>query len=278
MRDLALKFLSDEIGARGGSIEIGLIAGKLQDGLLSMKNLYILSDIAHLDSVVEVSNQARFIESMQNLVTRMDNGNGANDRYIDKRMFELLDIRSSQIADNVKKGGGDLFYEQNKGSIMAFGDMMMGLAQVSVLYSSYTSWAGQQRTQGYSGYERDLRDAEIGQSNRGGGTGKTVVFQGKTVTQNNVSFDPNAVDRQGRTNIQRMEKGLAPIGYDGQSINIHHADQTNSGPVIEMPASSHQQGYSDLHSNTGQSPSLIGRNEFNQWRTDYWRFRANDFK
>jgi len=50
-------------------------------------------------------------------------------------MFELLDIRSSQIADNVKKGGGDLFYEQNKGSIMTFGDMMMGLAQVSVLCS-----------------------------------------------------------------------------------------------------------------------------------------------
>ena len=181
MRDLALKFLSDEIDARGGSIEIGLIAGKLQDGLLSMKNLYILSAIAHLDPSIDVSNQARFIENMQNLVTRMDNGNGANDRYLDGRMFELLDIRSSQVADDVAKGGWDLIYEQHKGSFMALGDMMMGLAQVSILYSSYTSWALQQQTQGYSGYERDIRDAEIGHSNRmssgNGGTGKTGIIE-----------------------------------------------------------------------------------------------------
>ena len=100
-----------------------------------------------------------------------------------------------------------------------------------------------------------------------GGTGKTVEYKGKTVTQNNSLFNPNAVDSMGRTNVQRMQQGLAPIGYDGQSVNIHHIDQTNTGPVIEISGSAHQQGYSDLHANTGQASSLIDRNAFNQWRT-----------
>jgi len=100
-----------------------------------------------------------------------------------------------------------------------------------------------------------------------GGTGKTVEYKGKTVTQNNSLFNPNAVDSMGRTNVQRMQQGLAPIGYDGQSVNIHHIDQTNTGPVIEISGSAHQQGYSDLHTNTGQASSLIDRNAFNQWRT-----------
>lgn len=37
-----------------------------------------------------------------------------------------------------------------------------------------------------------------------------------------------------------MEEGLSPIGYDGKSINIHHIDQTNGGPVMEISVSSHQ--------------------------------------
>ncbi|WP_148137855.1 HNH/ENDO VII family nuclease [Candidatus Formimonas warabiya] len=47
---------------------------------------------------------------------------------------------------------------------------------------------------------------------------------------------------------------------------------------VLQSGSSHQQGYSNLHQNTGQSPSLINRNEFNQWRNDYWEWRSNDFK
>ena len=96
------------------------------------------------------------------------------------------------------------------------------------------------------------------------------------MTQNNALFNPKAVDEMGRTNIQRMQNGRAPIGYDGNPVNIHHVNQSNAGPLVEMSATSHQQP--GLHTNTGQSPSLIDRNAFNQWRTDYWQWRANDFK
>lgn len=29
-------------------------------------------------------------------------------------------------------------------------------------------------------------------------------------------------DVMGRTNLDRMKKGLAPLGPDGKSINLHH--------------------------------------------------------
>lgn len=46
-----------------------------------------------------------------------------------------------------------------------------------------------------------------------------------------------------------------PIGTDGKSVNIHHIDQTNNESVMEITATEHQQNYSNLHTNTGQSPS-----------------------
>ena len=110
-----------------------------------------------------------------------------------------------------------------------------------------------------------------------GGTGNSVVFRGKTVTQNNSLFDPAAIDSMGRTNVQRMQQGLAPIRVDGKSVNIHHINQTNTGPVMEISGSAHQQGYGVLHTNTGQTPSQIDRNAFSQWRSDYWKWRAEGF-
>lgn len=112
-----------------------------------------------------------------------------------------------------------------------------------------------------------------GTDNKPGTTGGNpardpVQHNGKTVTQDNSLFDPNAIDEMGRTNTQRMQQGLAPKGYDGKSVNIHHIDQTNNGPVAEMSKTSHTQNYNDLHTNTGQSLSQIDRNEFGKWRND----------
>ena len=105
---------------------------------------------------------------------------------------------------------------------------------------------------------------------------KLVDVFGKTVTMDNSTFDPNFVDKQGRTNVQRMEQGLAPIGRDGKSVNIHHIDQTNSGPVMEITATEHQQNYSNLHTNIGQEPLQIDRNAFSSWRKEYWQWRSKN--
>ena len=105
---------------------------------------------------------------------------------------------------------------------------------------------------------------------------RTVEFEGKTVTMDDSTFDPNYVDSKGRTNLERMKQGLAPIGTDGKSVNIHHVDQTDSGPVVEMTATQHQQNYSSLHSNTGQAPSQIDRKAFADWRKNYWNWRSEN--
>lgn len=75
-----------------------------------------------------------------------------------------------------------------------------------------------------------------------------------------------------------MKKGIAPIDSEGKSINLHHVDQTSDGPVVELTATSHFGNFGDLHSNTGQSASLIDRKEFEKWKRKYWRARAKDFK
>ena len=102
-------------------------------------------------------------------------------------------------------------------------------------------------------------------------------FENKNIKQNNSLFNPNYVDSKGRSNVMRMKAGLAPIGKDGKSINLHHIDQTDTGDLIEMTATYHQKNYSKLHSNTGQEPSKINRKEFRKFRERYWKNRSNDF-
>lgn len=74
-----------------------------------------------------------------------------------------------------------------------------------------------------------------------------------------------------------MKEGLAPIGYDGKPVNLHHMDQTDACDIAEVADSYHKSNYSTLHTNTGQSPSKINRKEFNNWRKSYWRYRSHDF-
>lgn len=90
-------------------------------------------------------------------------------------------------------------------------------------------------------------------------------------------FDPSQIDARGRTKLQRMKQGLAPVGYDGKSVNLHHIDQTNASDILEISATQHHADYSKLHTNTGQSASLINRSDFSKWRSRYWQFRAEDF-
>ena len=74
-----------------------------------------------------------------------------------------------------------------------------------------------------------------------------------------------------------MQSGRAPIGYDGKPINLHHMTQKQSGAIVEVSQSFHQQNKGVIHINPNTIPSGIKRNEFNQWKKNYWINRANDF-
>ena len=98
------------------------------------------------------------------------------------------------------------------------------------------------------------------------------------VYQRNDIIDPNLVDSRGRTNLQRMEKGLAPIGPYGNPVNLHHMTQTNDSAIAEITQSFYQQNTKVIHINPNTIPSGINRSEFNIWKSNYWKSRANDFK
>ena len=104
----------------------------------------------------------------------------------------------------------------------------------------------------------------------------TVVFKEKTIIQNNNLFDPYFIDTLGRTNIDRMKQGKAPIGYDLKPVNIHHVNQTDDGILMEILQTDHN-SLSNLHNNTGQYPSQINRYVFSTWRNEYWEWRSTFF-
>ena len=122
----------------------------------------------------------------------------------------------------------------------------------------------------------------VGDGTKGTGNGyeywnKTTEFNNVKVYQRDDIIDPSMVDARGRTNLDRMKKGLAPLGPDGKSINLHHTTQRNTSSIAEVTQSFHKENSSVIHINPNTIPSGINRTEFNKWRTDYWKNRANDF-
>lgn len=105
---------------------------------------------------------------------------------------------------------------------------------------------------------------------------KTTESNGKKVYQRDDLIDPKLTDKLGRTNLERMKQGLAPIGPDGKPINLHHTIQTNNGPIAEVTQTFHKKNHSIIHINPNTIPSGINRSEFDKWRKAYWEHRAKD--
>jgi RHS repeat-associated protein len=106
---------------------------------------------------------------------------------------------------------------------------------------------------------------------------KSKTFKGKKVFQRDDLIDPNLVDGAGRSNLERMKKGLSPLGSDGKSINLHHIGQQNNSAVAEILQTFHKTNHSTIHINPNTISSGINRSQFNSWRRKYWIDRANDF-
>jgi uncharacterized protein RhaS with RHS repeats len=117
---------------------------------------------------------------------------------------------------------------------------------------------------------------------------------GRKVYQRNDLFDPNYTDAFGRTNIQRMRKGDAPIGNDGLEVNLHHLTQDEPGSMAEILSSYHSENDRILHMYSNQwdkswvgpdgirrpynsAPDSMDRRPFNKWKKSYWKTRALDF-
>lgn len=131
------------------------------------------------------------------------------------------------------------------------------------------------RDGGYSAAYGALMGGALG----GGAAGARFAMthtkvNGNWVRQHDEMIDLTKLDARGRTNSQRMQKGLAPLGPDSKPINLHHKNQKPGGAIEELMETLHQKNYGQLHKNTGALPSQIDRPQFKQWKTDYWRLRA----
>lgn len=98
------------------------------------------------------------------------------------------------------------------------------------------------------------------------------------VIENDALIDPNLVDDKGRTNVDRMRAGLAPIGPDKKSINLHHIFQSDYHAIIEVSSHAHYQaGSLQLHYKRGLpefGESEVDRKAFGTFRGDHWKLRA----
>ena len=59
--------------------------------------------------------------------------------------------------------------------------------------------------------------------------------------------DWNYVDKDGLTNLQRIQKGLAPLDPEGNSYQLHHIGQNADSPLALLTKSEHQKNYGILH-------------------------------
>ena len=105
---------------------------------------------------------------------------------------------------------------------------------------------------------------------------KYVSRGGKLVAQRNSTFFPHGKDALGRSNIDRMKEGLAPLGKDGKAVELHHLKQKDNGMIIELTSKEHNVNSKVLHKYKKESE--IDRNAFNKFKKQYWKERAKDLK
>ncbi|EQB97953.1 HNH/ENDO VII family nuclease [Photorhabdus temperata] len=86
----------------------------------------------------------------------------------------------------------------------------------------------------------------------------------------------------GWTNRNLMQNGYAPIGPDGKQINLHHVIGQEPGPMVEIVASTHKKYHKPLHGliENGKSFRRNGNlaSQYDTFRKNYWKLRAEDFK
>ena len=94
------------------------------------------------------------------------------------------------------------------------------------------------------------------------------------------SINPDLIDEKGRTNLERMEKGLAPIDENGKPYNLHHIGQNADSPLAELKDGVHKKNDAILHDKS-KPTEVHGSNSSVNWdkeRSEHWKARAEEIK
>ena len=85
----------------------------------------------------------------------------------------------------------------------------------------------------------------------------------------------------GLTNLQRMLKGNAPLGRDGKPLELHHILQKESGPMVEIHETTHQEYKRILHGLRSGGESFRNDAEldsqYRNFKRAYWKWRAQQY-
>lgn len=79
------------------------------------------------------------------------------------------------------------------------------------------------------------------------------------------------------TNLQRMKRGLAPIGRDGRPMELHHIGQHPDSPLAELESTVHRSNAEKLN-RSNDIPTEIDRVKFAKQRADHWKARAAEIE
>lgn len=91
-------------------------------------------------------------------------------------------------------------------------------------------------------------------------------------------IDLDQKDVFGRTNLERMENGNAPLDKNGKPIELHHIGQTSDAPLAELTKSEHMGNGNDSILHDKSKESEIDRTDFGKERAEHWKSRAEEIK
>ncbi|EEE35326.1 conserved hypothetical protein [Rhodobacteraceae bacterium KLH11] len=160
------------------------------------------------------------------------------------------------------------------------GDFFVMHGSAFVLHGNETHVASLDFSADFVATNKTATQADVSdhfQQNRKFWTQDPIQYNGNKVYQRNDLIDPTKVDpKTGKTNLELMQAGRAPLGPDGKPVNLHHLTQKQDGAIAEVTQTLHKDNHATLHM-PNTVPSGIDRTQFNKWRRDYWKNRANDF-
>jgi hypothetical protein len=87
-------------------------------------------------------------------------------------------------------------------------------------------------------------------------------------------IDPDQVDLDGDSNLERMRKGKAPLDKDGRPIELHHIGQKQDSALAELTRAEHREGGNDCVLHDKYKETEIDRVDFDKERQAHWKARA----
>lgn len=106
---------------------------------------------------------------------------------------------------------------------------------------------------------------------------KVEMINGKPALIN-TNIDLQQKDIMGRTNLERMKIGLAPLDKDNKPIELHHIGQKNDSPLAELTRTQHMENGNDIILHDKKKESEIDRESFQKERREYWKDRAKQIE